>query len=46
MRDYNLVMVVVGTIVVILYSYSWYQCSSRGGEFIKAPFEIGYRCTK
>lgn len=33
-------------VVLIMQSVAWYGCSSRGGEFVRAPFEIGYHCTK
>ena len=46
MNSWDILTVVAALIAVIMQSVAWYGCSTRGGEFVRAPFEIGYRCTK
>jgi hypothetical protein len=36
----------VGVLGLIVQGLLWSRCDNRGGEFVKAPFEIGYHCTK
>lgn len=42
---FNLIIITIAAVVMFFFFHGWYDCSQKGGEFMKNVFGF-YRCVQ